>query len=395
MKMQTPLLSMQRPARQDNSLSLRLLSLAGLVVLSATTLFADDSPVLKKAGKELAVAVVVRDKSGKYAADITQNDLTLNEDGKPQSILSFSKANTQPLTVGLIIDTSSGQRNNIDQIRATSKHFLEQLLTGPKDRAFVLHFDREVELLQDTTAHRDKVLASLDQLTAEAPSTAKEESRGGRDSDSDTNDRRSRLHGPSDVFYDSVYLAANELMKKEQGRKILVVVADGGDRNSKVSAVSAIDAALQASAPLFAVYIKGEETHLGGNNMPSDRSSRRSGGSTWPGGGGGWPGGQGGGYPGGGSGGGDRRMPPEAKKVDGRKTLENISMKTGGTLYDATKKDNLEKAFSGLLEEIHNQFLLTYAPDRTAGDAVHDISITVKKKDYTAHVEGNYYSSQF
>ncbi len=354
------------------------------ILLASSQLHAEDTPVLKKAGKEVTIPVVIRDKHDKFVTNLTKDDFTLTEDGKPQNIRSFAPATSEPITVGLIIDTSQSQRGNIDQIRTASKHFLEQILTNPKDKAFVLHFDREVELLQDTTAARDKLLASLDLLSA-APS---EEARN--DTSSSDDDSRRKWRGPADVVYDSIYLAANELMNKQQGRKILVLVSDGGDSDSKVSAVSAIEATQQANTVIYSLYLKGEESFRD-NTSPRDGADRRRNGSTWPGGGGGWPGGGGNG---GGSEGGDRRTQQDAKRVDGRKTLEHISSKTGGHIFEATKKDNLDRAYNDLVEELHSQFLLTYAPEQSGSNSFHQVSLIPKKKDMTVQIQDGYYPGQ-
>lgn len=347
-------------------------------------LSAEDAPVLKKPGREVTIPVVIRDKHEKYITDLTKDDFTLTENGKPQVIHTFSLASNQPVTVGLIIDTSASQRDNVEAIRTASKHFLEQVLTNPKDRFFILHFDREVELLQDTTAHRERIQPALDALSAasaEQPVTQP----GSED------DASKKYRGPSDVVYDGIYLAANDLMKKEQGRKILVLISDGGDRNSKVTAVSAIEAAQQSNAAIYSVYLKGEETSReASNNYPQNGSNRRRT-STWPGGGGNWPGGGGGTYPGGGD---DRRPRAEAKRVDSRKTLDQISAKTGGRMYEATKKDNLDRAYSDLAEELRSQYLLTYTPDHSRDSAFHQVQLVPKKKDLVVQIADGYYPEQ-
>jgi VWFA-related protein len=359
----------------------------GLLVLSlfaaSRQMRADDTPLLKTMGKEVTIPVVIRDKHDKFVTNLTKDDFTLTEDGKPQTIHSFEPATSQPIILGLIIDTSMSQHNNIDQIKATSKHFLEQILTNPQDKAFVLHFDREVELLQDTTAHRDKLLASLDQLS---PASSEEPQSSNSD---DSDDSHKRWRGPSDVVYDSIYLAANDLMGKQQGRKILVVISEGGDRNSKMSAVSAIEAAQQANTVIYAIYLKGEEQGRDSNNS-QDKTGRRRTGGTWPGGGGGWPGS---GNPGG-SGGGNRTPPVESKRVDGRKTLDHITTKTGGHIFEANKKDNLDRAYSDLAEELHSQFLLTYTPAQSGGGSFHQVSLVPKKKDLSVQIQDGYYPGQ-
>jgi VWFA-related protein len=346
------------------------------LIFASSQLKAADAPALKTAGKEITIPVVIRDKHDKFVTNLTKDDFTLTEDGKPQTIRSLAPASGEPITVGLVIDTSQSQRNNIDQIRTTSKHFLEQILTNPKDKAFVLHFDHEVELLQDTTAAREKLISSLDLLSTASSQQAR------NDSDSSQEDSHRHVRGPSDLVYDSIYLAADELMRKQQGRKILVLISDGVDHNSKVSAVSAIEATQQANTVIYAIYLKGEELPSENNSQGTGR--RRNGGS-WPGGGGGWPGG---------GGGGGRPPQQSSAHVDGRKNLDHISSKTGGHIFEANKKENLDRAYDDLVEELHSQFLLTYAPDQSGGESFHQVSLVPKKKDLNVQIQDGYYPGQ-
>ena len=88
----------------------------------------------------------VRDKQGKIVQNLTKDDFTLEEDGRPQAIRYFSRETDLPLTLGLLIDTSMSQRRVLGQERTASYRFLDQVLREDKDKAFVIHFDREVEL---------------------------------------------------------------------------------------------------------------------------------------------------------------------------------------------------------------------------------------------------------
>src|SRR5580692_789245 len=107
--------------------------------------------------KVVTLPVTVRDKHGKIVNNLTKDDFVLEEDGKPQSIRYFSQENNLPLTVGLLVDTSMSERDNMDRERSASRSFLDQMVTRPTDRAFVIHFDREVELLQDLTSDHAKL----------------------------------------------------------------------------------------------------------------------------------------------------------------------------------------------------------------------------------------------
>src|ERR1700735_5619376 len=126
----------------------------------------------------VTVSAMVRDKHGQIIADLTKNDFTLDEDGRPQSITYFARQNDLPLAVGLLVDTSLSQRRVLDQERSASSTFVDHTLREEKkDQAFLIHFDHEVELLEDFTSSRKKLEAALD--TLETPQMQDTSSGGG------------------------------------------------------------------------------------------------------------------------------------------------------------------------------------------------------------------------
>ena len=234
--------------------------------------------------KVVTLPVTVRDKHGKIIRDLAKDDFTLQEDGRPETIKYFSQETNLPLTLGLLVDTSRSQTNVLDAERNASRSFVDQMLTQGKDKAFLIHFDRQVELLQDLTSSREKLQAGLELLK-----TSEDNSNDPKDP-SNSPDERSRPRGGTQL-YDAVYLASNELMKKQQGRKALIILSDGVDRGSKTFLDGAIESAQRADTVIYSIYFA-EPRH------EHDRDNRdRQGGMGR--GGGGWPGGGGGGWPGG------------------------------------------------------------------------------------------------
>src|SRR5271157_6330738 len=191
--------------------------------------------------KVVTLPVTVRDKHGKIIRDLTKDDFTLQEDGRPQSIRYFSQDTNLPLTLGLLVDTSRSQTNVLDAERNASRSFIEQMLVQPKDKAFLIHFDREVELLQDLTSSHEKLQAALDLLK-----TPSNRERSNDPSNSPSGSDSGSHHGGGTQFYDAVFLASNELMKKQQGRKALIILSDGVDHGSKTYLESAIESAQRA-----------------------------------------------------------------------------------------------------------------------------------------------------
>jgi VWFA-related protein len=335
--------------------------------------------------KVVTLPVTVRDKHDKIVRDLTKDDFTLQEDGRPQTIKYFSQDTNLPLTLGLLVDTSRSQSSVLDAERNASRNFLEQMLVQEKDKAFLIHFDRQVELLQDLTSSREKLQKALDLL--QTPSD--------RDRSNDPNDSSNSPsgsdshHGGGTQLYDAVYLASNELMKKQQGRKAIIVLTDGVDRGSKTYLEGAIEASQRADTVIYSVYFAAprnqDQRHGGGMGR---------GGGGWPGGGGGWPGG-GGGYPGGGGGRGGGQRHPEESHVDGKKILERISKETGGRFFEVSKKQTVGEIYDSIVEELRTQYNMGFTPDKdSSASGYHHLQLTVKKKDLTVQTRDGYYADR-
>jgi len=327
--------------------------------------------------KVVTLPVSVRDKKGQIVANLTKDDFTLLEDNRPQTIKYFNLDTNLPLTLGLLVDTSMSMRNAFDQEKTASKTFLNQMLTKPEDKAFLIHFDREVELLQDLTPSKDKLSAALEDL---GPTQQQYQTT----SDSDPGQQRMR-HGGTQL-YDAIYLASDELMKKQQGRKAIVVLSDGQDRGSKETLNSAIESAQRANTVVYTIYFQGEqqhdyENHGGGYGRPHIGM-----------GGGGYPGG---GYPGGYPGGRGGQRPSQEPHVDGKKIMIQIAEETGGRMYEAKKKENFDQIYASIAEELRSQYMLGYTPDKSsADDSYHKITLTANKKDLYVQTRDGYYADK-
>jgi VWFA-related protein len=348
--------------------------------------------------KVVTLPVTVRDKHGKIVRDLTKDDFTLQEDGRPQTIRYFSQETNLPLTLGLLVDTSRSQTNVLDAGRNASRGFFDQMLVQPKDKAFLIHFDREVELLQDLTSSREKLEAALELL--KTPSD-RERSNDPNDDDSRSGPGSGSHHGGGTELYDAVFLASNELMKKQQGRKALIILSDGVDRGSKTYLESAIESAQRADTVVYSIYFAGSRRDEGQGQRPGGMGrggGTGQGGGGWPGGGGGWPGG-GGGYPGGGGGrggrGGGGQRHPEEQHADGKKTLQRISKETGGRFSEVSKKESVGEIYDSMVEELRTQYNMGYTPDKdSASTGYHHIQLQVKQKDLSVQTREGYYADR-
>ncbi len=347
--------------------------------------------------KVVTLPVTVRDKHGKIVSDLTKDDFTLQEDGRAQTIHYFSHEANLPLTLGLLVDTSRSQTNVLDAERNASRGFLDQMLVQPKDKAFLIHFDREVELLQDLTSSREKLLSALDLLKTPSDRNRSNDRRSNDPNDpSNSPSGSGSHHGGGTQLYDAVFLASNELMKKQQGRKALIILTDGVDRGSKTYLESAIESAQRADTVVYSIYFA--DSHREDRNEGQRRGGGMGrGGGGWPGGGGGgWPGG-GGGYPGGGGGRGGRggQRHPEGPRADGKKILQRVSKETGGRFFEVTKKEPVGQIYDSIVEELRIQYSMGYTPDKdSAASGYHHVQLAVKRKDLTVQTREGYYADR-
>jgi VWFA-related protein len=333
------------------------------------------TPTFSSQVKVVNMLVTVRDKHGKIVPNLNKDDFTLEEDGKPQTIRYFSEVTDLPLTMGLLVDTSFSQRRLLDQERAASKNFLVQVLREGKDKAFLIHFDKEVELLQDLTSSGQKLEAALDSLNT--PQFSHDDQNNSPDTSSGSG-RGQHREGAGTLLYDSIYLASNELMKKQTGRKAVIVLTDGVDRGSKESLDSAIESAQRADTLVYSILFKDNEDqpHRGGFSGPGMGR-----------------GGMGGGGMGRRGGGGQR--PPQESRPDGKKILERISRETGGRFFEVTKKETTEDIYATIQEELRGQYSIGYTPEKTnvaAASGYHKILLKTTQKDLAVQTREGYYA---
>jgi len=214
---------MKHSARLTRRSLLRALSLSPALRL----LRGQQEPTFSAGVKVVNVFAGVRDRKGQVVRNLTKNDFVLEEDGRTQTIRYFSQESNLPLTLGLLIDTSGSTQRVLPDEQHASFQFLNQVMRQDKDLAFVIHFDFETELLQDLTSSHKLLEQALDKL--ETPGLRRRGSGlpggfpGGRGGG------RRGGRGGGTVLYDAIFLAADELMKKQSGRKAFILLSDGMD----------------------------------------------------------------------------------------------------------------------------------------------------------------------
>jgi len=345
-------------ASQNRISRRRLLSSAASLLAAGRLLRAQQDSTFTTDVNVVNVFATVRDKKGQIVRNLTKDDFTLSEDGRPQTIRYFSQESGLPLTLGLLVDTSMSQRRVLGKERDASYRFFDQVLREDKDKAFLIHFDHEVELLLDLNSSKKKLESALGQL--ETPEN-QWQSGGGR-SGGGGRGGGGHHHGGGTMLYDSVLLASDELMKKQAGRKAVVLLTDGVDNGSKVSLSSAIESAQRADTLAYSILFADTE---GYGSMGYGGMGRRGGG----------------GYPGRGS------------RTDGKPVLQRLSRETGGGFFEVSKKQSIDKIYDQIQEELRNQYSLGYTSDQTnAGAGYRRIRLTTRQSDQVVQTRDGYYA---
>jgi VWFA-related protein len=326
------------------------------------------------------VPAIVRDKKNALVPSLARDNFVLQVDGKPQTLRYFDHDSNVPITAGLLIDTSMSQRSVLDEERSASATFVEKMLAPARDQAFIIQFAHSVELLQDVTNSLPKLQKAIKEVDTPNPSLQHNDNSNSNDPQQQSDDRRGqRDFGMGTTLYDSVFLASDEVINKQQGRRALILLTDGDDRGSLKTITQAIEAAQRADTMIYAIYYKGEEHggfdhghgHQGGIGFPGRHFGEQYFGGQRPGGYG-------------------------QQRPDGKKILERMCGETGGRVYEVSKKETVEKIYTEIGEELRSQYRLGFTPSaEAAAEGYHKIFITLagqpeKDKDLVYGRDGYY-----
>jgi VWFA-related protein len=200
----------------------------------------------------------VRDKNG-YITNLHKDDCSILEDKVPQKTKNFTQEKNLPLTIGILLDTSGSQQNVLPLEQISGAEFLKDVLT-PKDEAFLISFDINVNLLADYTNSPREIKRAIDSAQINT----------GAGTGSVTGNGAAR----GTLLFDAVYLAAHDKLRQEAGRKILVLLTDGGDQGSQETLKTATEAAQKANAIIYVILIA-DRGFYGGFGYSGDADMER------------------------------------------------------------------------------------------------------------------------
>ena len=198
-----------------------------------------DAQTLKVQVNLVNVYFSVRDKNG-FITNLHKDDCSIYEDKGLQKTKNFTQEKNLPLTIGILLDTSGSQMNVLPLEQTSGAEFLKDVLT-PKDEAFLISFDINVNLLADYTNNPREIKRSIDSAVINT----------GAGTGSVTGNGTAR----GTLLFDAVFLASHDKLRQEAGRKILVILTDGEDQGSQENLKTATEAAQKANAIIYVILI--------------------------------------------------------------------------------------------------------------------------------------------
>jgi Ca-activated chloride channel family protein len=271
------------------------------LLLAACTVFAQEPETSIKVGVNLVnVFVTVTDQHGAPIASLKKEDFELREDGELQTISVFGRESALPLSIVLAIDTSLSTRKDLPLELASARRFAHAILR-PVDGLSLYQFNQIVKEVSPFTSDLKEIDRAIERV------------RG----------------GAATALYDALYLGSQAL-ERRQGRKVMVVITDGGDTVSTVGYQEAVREAQQAEAIVYSVIV-----------VPVEASAGRD--------------------------------------TGGEHALIQISRDTGGRYFYATTIPQLDDAFRQISDELRTQYLLAYYPSKKLSDSsFRTIEVSVK-----------------
>jgi VWFA-related protein len=319
------------------------LTLAGLLILPLLLVRLDAQKPAEEPDDSIPIKVdvdvvnlycAVRTKQNALIGNLEKTDFTLSEDGTHQDIKYFTRETDLPLTIGLLVDVSNSQRNLIEIERRAAASFFSSVLKK-KDVAFLISFGADSELLEDISGSPRALQEGLNRMKLNGGF-------GGINGGPVPTMNKPK----GTVLYDAVYLAANDMLSKEVGRKAIVLITDGEDEGSQLSMKSAIEAAQKSDAIIYGVlYV--DRQFYGGYNM---------------------------GY-------------------SGEGVLKQMAEETGGRLFQVDRKNTLDTIFDQIQQEMRTQYAIGYTPTNSRKDgSFRKIDLRTSNKDLKVQVRKGYYA---
>lgn len=293
---------------------------ANLLAASAALVsgvWAQQSPVIRVNVNLVRIVATAKNNSGQLVGSLRKEDFQVSDNGAPQEVAVFERQTDQPLSVALMVDTSGSTNKELKYETDSAARFLKALLSegNPGDMVALYTFNWEIV--------RDHYFTHSYTSLTNAMKT---------------------LHGEAGTsLYDAIYLAARDLEDRE-GRKVMIIVTDGGDTTSSKSLKQALEATQLADAVIYPVVV-----------MPITNDAGRN--------------------------------------IGGENALTFMAEGTGGRTFLPTVGAELDRAFSEIIDELRTQYLLGFYPKNVplTKERFHRLEVKVNRPDLRVSARNGYY----
>ena len=266
----------------------------------------------------MKVLTTVRNPQGQLVGALNREDFTIFDNGIRQEVAHFERQTAQPLSVALLVDTSLSTAKDLRYETDSVSRFLKAVYAegDPQDAVSLYSFNYDVTLLASFTRRRARLDDAMKSLQPRSGTS----------------------------LYDAIYLACQSLEMRD-GRRVLIVVTDGGDTTSTKKYRDALDAAQRVDAVLYAILV-----------MPITNDAGRS--------------------------------------VGGENALKTLASDTAGRVFTpAAMGPAVDAAFTDILRELRTQYFLGYYPRAvpTSAGSYHRLEVKVRNPDLQVSARSGYY----
>ena len=291
--------------------------LIGLAAVPFGSLCAQQPPVIRVNVDLVHIVATVKTPSGELVSALRKDDFTVLDNGAPQEIALFEKQSDQPLSVALMVDTSGSTAKELKYEIDSASRFLKALLAegNPRDMVALYNFNWQIVRNNFFTHNHASLSSSLKTLHGEAGTS----------------------------LYDAIFLAARDLEDRD-GRKVMIIVTDGGDTTSTKTLKQALEATQLADAVIYPVVV-----------MPITNDAGRN--------------------------------------IGGENALKFMADGTGGRTFLPTVGPDLDRAFTEIIDELRTQYLLGFYPKNVplTKDRFHRLDVKVNGRDLRVSARNGYY----
>jgi Ca-activated chloride channel family protein len=290
---------------------------ASFTLLVPVLLPAQEGAVFRSDVQLVRILATVKDASGALVGSLDKTDFAVRDNGVPQQISVFERQTDQPLSIAILIDNSGSTAKDLRYETDSVTRFVRAVTRegNPRDAVSLYSFNWEIVMQNNFTRNAAAIDHSLHGLRGEAGTS----------------------------LYDAILLASRDI-ENRPGRKVLVIVTDGGDTTSRTDFQHAVEAAQLADAVIYPILV-----------VPITNDAGRN--------------------------------------VGGENALTTLSQRTGGRVFAPTLGAALDQAFDQIIRDLRTQYLIAFYPKDVppAKDRFHALEVAVSDPQLHVTARSGYY----